>query len=166
VFPIHLPPLRERREDIPLLARHFLGDAARRFDRTIDGIERQSMRRLEEYAWPGNIRELQNVIERSVIMSDGGELVVPESALPEAAENGQRFTERELFVGHPTLEEVKKRYINHLLTVTRGNMVRTAAMLDVDRRSLYRMVERYELGSPEARRHPPDSAEGPCHYSE
>jgi two-component system, NtrC family, response regulator HydG len=148
VFPIHMPALRERPEDIPLLADHFLQHTAERFQRRIHGIERESMRRLQEYAWPGNIRQLQNVIERSVIMSDADELVVAESSLPDAAESGHGFGEGELFAGNPTLEEIKKRYVNHLLTVTRGNMVRAAAMLDVDRRSLYRMVERYQLGSP------------------
>lgn len=148
VFPIHMPALRERPDDIPLLASHFLRHTAERFQRRVHGIEPGSMRRLQQYAWPGNIRQLQNVIERSVIMSDDGELVVAESSLPDSNESGHGVAENELFAGNPTLEEIKKRYVNHLLTVTRGNMVRAAAMLDVDRRSLYRMVERYQLGSP------------------
>jgi formate hydrogenlyase transcriptional activator len=72
VFPIHLPPLRERREDIPDLANQFLGQVAERLGRDFSGIDAESVARLIEYSWPGNIRELQNVIEHSAILSDGG----------------------------------------------------------------------------------------------
>jgi formate hydrogenlyase transcriptional activator len=76
VFPIHLPPLRERREDIPSLADHFLAEVADRLGRDFSGIDAESMARLIEHSWPGNIRELQNVIEHSAILSDGGILQV------------------------------------------------------------------------------------------
>jgi formate hydrogenlyase transcriptional activator len=77
VFPIHLPPLRERREDIPDLADHFLVRVAIRLRRSFSGIDAESMVRMIEYSWPGNIRELQNVIEHSAILSDGDLLTVP-----------------------------------------------------------------------------------------
>ena len=149
VFPIHLPPLRQRREDIPSLAEYFLQRAAPRLGRGIRGIERASMRRLQQYEWPGNIRQLQNVIERSAILCDDGELEVPDSVLsgPRSGARGSETT-HDMFAENLTLEEIKKRYISHLLTTTRGNMVRAAAILDVDRRSLYRMVARYQLGTP------------------
>ncbi len=76
VFPIHLPPLRERREDIPGLANHFLAKVADRLGRELSGIDPESMDRLIEYSWPGNIRELQNVIEHSAILADGDLLKV------------------------------------------------------------------------------------------
>ena len=76
VFPIHLPPLRERQEDIPALANHFLAQVAERLGQDFSGIDAESMARLIEYSWPGNIRELQNVIEHSAILSDGGILQV------------------------------------------------------------------------------------------
>ena len=82
VFPIHLPPLRERREDIPGLANHFLAQVAERLGRDFSGIDAESMARLIEYSWPGNIRELQNVIEHSAILSDGGILHVQAMLLP------------------------------------------------------------------------------------
>jgi transcriptional regulator with PAS, ATPase and Fis domain len=169
VFPIHMPALRERADDIPVLAGHFLRHIAERFQRRIRGIERESMRRLQEYAWPGNIRQLQNVIERSVIMSDDGEMVVAESSLPDAAESGHGLGEAELFAGHPTLEEIKKRYVNHLLTVTHGNMVRAAAMLDVDRRLAVpdgRAVSAGESRDVESPRVDQASAHRPCQFSE
>jgi len=82
VFPIHLPPLRERKEDIPGLANHFLARVADRLGRAFSTIEPESTARLIEYSWPGNIRELQNVIEHSAILSDGGILKVPPVLLP------------------------------------------------------------------------------------
>jgi transcriptional regulator with GAF, ATPase, and Fis domain len=149
VFPIHLPPLRERPEDIPILAEYFLQRAAPKLGRRICGIAPTSMRRLQQYRWPGNIRQLQNVIEQSAVLCDGGELEVPGTALtgPRSGACGSD-TMPGMFAENPTLEEIKKRYISHLLTTTRGNMLRAAAILDVDRRSLYRMVARYQLGTP------------------
>jgi DNA-binding NtrC family response regulator len=145
VFPVHLPPLRKRTEDIPILSEYFLQRAASRLGRAFSGIETASMHRLQQYHWPGNIRQLQNVIERSAILCDGGQLEVPDTALSSARSVS---TLDGMFAEHLTLEEVKKRYISQLLTTTRGNMTRAAAILDVDRRSLYRMVARYRLGTP------------------
>jgi DNA-binding NtrC family response regulator len=149
VFPIHLPPLRARREDIPALAGHFLEGASELFGRRFTGIEPRSLRRLQDYDWPGNIRQLQNVIEQSAIVCDDRQLTVPDSALASrrSTATGAHGADA-LFAERPTLEEVKKRYIRHLLASTRGNMLRTAAILDVDRRSLYRMIARYQLGTP------------------
>ena len=81
VFPISIPPLRERPEDIPLLVRHFVQQYAQRMNKVIDGIPAETMRALTLYPWPGNIRELQNVIERSVVVSQKGILSVKKSWL-------------------------------------------------------------------------------------
>lgn len=81
IFPITVPPLRERREDIPLLARHFVQDFAARMRKPIDSIPVEAMDSLVNYAWPGNIRELRNVIERSVILTSGARLQIPKDAL-------------------------------------------------------------------------------------
>jgi formate hydrogenlyase transcriptional activator len=86
VFPIHLPPLRKRPEDIPLLVRHFVRDCARRMNRQITEISASAMDALLRYTWPGNIRELQNLIERAVILSPGRELQVPVAAIDERIE--------------------------------------------------------------------------------
>jgi transcriptional regulator with PAS, ATPase and Fis domain len=149
VFPIHLPPLRERPEDIRILAEYFLQRAGPKLGRRICGIGQASMRRLQQYHWPGNIRQLQNVIEQSAILCDDGELDVPERVLSGPSMGGRGSdTVPSMFGENLTLEEIKKRYISHLLRTTRGNMLRAAAILDVDRRSLYRMVARYQLGTP------------------
>jgi formate hydrogenlyase transcriptional activator len=81
VFPIQIPPLRERTEDIPLLVRHFVQHFARRMNRTIDSISSETMEALTRYPWPGNIRELENLIERAVILSSGNVLRVPRESL-------------------------------------------------------------------------------------
>ena len=95
VFPIHIPPLRERREDIPVLVRYFVQQSARRMSRTIDTIPAESMDALRRYPWPGNIRELQNLIERAVILSPGPVLRVPVEGLKVKVpllENGSKHT--------------------------------------------------------------------------
>jgi formate hydrogenlyase transcriptional activator len=79
VFPIHIPALRERREDIPLLVRHFVRQFARKMNKTVEGISAEMMQALVQYPWPGNIRELQNVIERSVIVHEKGDLSVEQT---------------------------------------------------------------------------------------
>jgi len=103
VFPIHVPPLRERPEDIPLLAAHFLEVFSAQAGKTIGGISERTMARLVRYPWPGNVRELRHVIERAVVLTDGGHLQVPplEDPGPEPALPG-RF---------PTLEEVEREHI-------------------------------------------------------
>ena len=82
VFPIRLPPLRERREDIPLLVAHFATKHGTRFKRPISRIDRRTMSALEAYEWPGNVRELENTIERAVILSAHGTLRLDRDALP------------------------------------------------------------------------------------
>ena len=77
VFPVTIPPLRERREDIPLLVRYFAQKYARRMKRPIDNVPVKAMAALSEYHWPGNVRELENFIERAVILSRGAELQIP-----------------------------------------------------------------------------------------
>ena len=114
VFPIHLPPLRERPEDIPVLAGVLPPARRAGLGRRICGIEPASMRRLQQYQWPGNIRQLQNVIEQSAILCDGGELEVPDTALS-GPRNGARGSDtvHGMFAENPTLEEIKRRYISH-----------------------------------------------------
>ena len=155
VFPVTLPPLRERTEDIPQLADYFLRRAAPRLGRRFVGIERTSLGLLQQHSWPGNVRQLQNVVERCALLCDGAELQVAPAALGNHGSGTRDASTIEgLFAHSPTLEEVKKRYISHLLTATHGNMLRAAAILDVDRRSLYRMVARYRLGAPALHRDP------------
>jgi formate hydrogenlyase transcriptional activator len=108
-----LPPLRERREDIPLLVRHFVRQFARRMNRAIDTIPSDTMTVLVAYHWPGNIRELQNLIERAVILSAGPVLKVPLNDLQSQAHAAPASTGR-----IETLEEVERRHILGTLQAT------------------------------------------------
>jgi formate hydrogenlyase transcriptional activator len=112
VFPVYVPPLRERTEDIPFLVRHFAQHFARLMKKQIDTISSDTMNALTRYPWPGNIRELQNVIERAVILSPGKELKVPSTDLkPRLAENGSANDSL-------TLEEMERRHILAVLDQT------------------------------------------------
>ena len=140
VFPIQLPPLRERREDIPVLVRHFVQQFARRMNRAIDTIPSETMSALVAYHWPGNIRELQNLIERAVILSTGPVLKVPLNDLhaqPPAATASTGKIE--------TLEEVERRHILETLHATDwvvGGAMGAAVMLGLKRSTLQVRMEK------------------------
>jgi formate hydrogenlyase transcriptional activator len=105
VFPIEVPPLRERAEDIPLLVRHFAQQFARRMNRVIETIPSETMQALTRYSWPGNIRQLQNLMERAVILSTGPVLEVPLRGLYTHSTAGQGSR------SHRTLEEAERALI-------------------------------------------------------
>jgi two-component system response regulator AtoC len=151
VVGIRLPPLRERVEDIPLLARHFLKRYSQESGKPVTAIADSAMELLCAYSWPGNIRELENAMEQAVVLSSQPVLTpddfpvgirdnVASTSIDRPPANGQF-----LFSDIPTLEEVKKRYVLHVLTRNQGNVSRTARVLNIDRRSLYRMLARYKI---------------------
>jgi two-component system, NtrC family, response regulator AtoC len=142
VVTIPLPPLRDRREDIPLLAEHFLRRFAARNGKTISHLADDAMALLIDYPWPGNIRELEHCIERAVALTSG-QVLTPEELAPEL----RSTLEATLHRGTPTLEEVKRRYLEYVVRETGGNISRAASILGVNRRSLYRMLHRYGLRS-------------------
>jgi two-component system response regulator AtoC len=148
VVTIRLPPLRERPSDIPLLVDHFLAKYAARERRNDAGVAPQAMSLLQRYAWPGNVRELENVIERALALSKDG--VILPSDLP--AEIAHEVTSTGgvaataagggLVEDRPTLAELERRYIELILRETGGNKKRAAEILGIDRRTLYRTLER------------------------
>jgi len=132
VFPIPLPPLRERREDIPALVEHFVEIYSRRMGKQIDHVPPETMSELTSYPWPGNIRELQNFIERSVIVTPGNILQPPLASLRTAVEVGS--------VGAITLEDAEREHIIKILEQTRwvvSGPSGAAARLGVKRSTLY-----------------------------
>src|ERR1700752_1851485 len=134
VFPIHVPPLRERPEDIPLLAHHFVQQATRRTRKTIDTIPSETMEALIRYPWPGNIRELENVTERAVILSPGPMLRLSPRDLNSRVPPDQRADRQQ------TLEEVERNHILATLKETRWVLSgpRGAAIrLGLNRSTLY-----------------------------
>ena len=143
VVHVALPPLRERREDIPALAAHFLRHYAKESGKTITGIAPETMLQLEAYAWPGNVRELENVIERGVAMS--GHAVLLPHDLPSHVAPSATAPFAEDTAPFPSLDELTRRHLVRVLAATGGNKTRTAEILGVDRRTLYRMLERYAM---------------------
>jgi two-component system response regulator HydG len=144
VYPIKLPALRERREDIPLLAIHFLEIYKNRSNKQITGVTEKALSRLRRYDWPGNVRELENAIERSVIIAQGNMITVDD--LPDAVRGAESEANArktvEVEVGTP-IEEVEKRLILETLTFTGGDKSRTAQMLGIGRKTLYRKLQQY-----------------------
>jgi formate hydrogenlyase transcriptional activator len=132
VFPVPLPPLRERREDIPALVEHFVEIYARRMGKQIDEISSETISELASYAWPGNIRELQNFIERSVILTSGHVLKSPLASLRNAAEAES--------LGPVTMEDAEREHIRKILEQTRwvvSGPNGAAARLGIKRSTLY-----------------------------
>ncbi len=143
VITINVPPLRERREDIRVLAQHFLRIYAAKNNRTLEGFTDEAMRRLEAYAWPGNVRELENVIERGVVLARGS--LMDAGELPEEIAGATPLPEGVLTVriGTP-LAEVEARLLDETLRATKGNKTLTAKLLGIDPRTVSRKLERQD----------------------
>jgi len=141
VIVIHMPALRERRDDIPLLIETFLQNACSRAGRRVT-LTAAAIAALATYRWPGNVRELENTIERLVVFSRGATIDVAD--LPFRAASGPDLHER-LFVDLPSLDEIERRYLMHVIEQVGGNRTRAAEVLGIDRRTLYRMAERFGI---------------------
>ena len=142
VIVIRLPPLRERRDDIPLLISAFLKAAGKRAGRLID-FSSDALDSLLAYDWPGNVRQLENTIERIVLFSRGS--VVSADDLRDLLQTARRDTPAGLFEDLPTLDDLERRYLEHVLQAVGRNRTRAADVLGIDRRTLYRMAERYGI---------------------
>lgn len=143
VIEIHLPPLRERREDIPLLARHFVKRTAREQGHDEKAIEPAAMTAFINYAWPGNVRELQNAVERAFTLS--GDAIDLDSLPPRVRDAvGQQPAVRDPDGLRPTLAEVERRYILDTLASVNEDKARAANILGIDLSTLYRKLKRYD----------------------
>src|SRR5215467_8183048 len=148
VVTLRVPALKERRTDIPLLAERFLGLVLEREGHKQLTLSEETIRTLVAYNWPGNVRELESAIEYAVLHARG-HAIVPED-LPEKLQSAQvRSSARSplsaLFEDLPALDELERRYLLYILEVTGGNRTRAAEVLGIDRRTLYRMIERYGI---------------------
>src|SRR5215813_9629859 len=148
VIQLHLPPLRQRREDIHLLVAHFLRKHAPGQSIALD---EKTMHCLTAYSWPGNVRELENVIERAVTLNQGGVMTVedlPARIRQQSSHDTPPLSSddlAELFSGLPNLDEIERRYILYVLEATGNNRKRTAEILGINRKTLYRMAARFEI---------------------
>jgi DNA-binding NtrC family response regulator len=135
---IALPPLRERREDLPVLAAHFLGRYAGRYRRQIDGFESAALQQMLNYSWPGNVRELDHTMERAVLMATGARIASADLGL-----NAQRSASQSL--DDLSLEAVEAVLVRKALARSSGNVSHAAEALGLSRGALYRRMEKYGL---------------------
>jgi two-component system response regulator HydG len=159
VVTIRLPPLRERREDVPLLAEHFLKEFARSHERPVPSVSNAVMRVIRGHDWPGNVRELRNVLESMVVMDQDNRLDLDD--LPDELQTGGSGGEvgvQETLIGKP-MELVEQYYIEQALKVTGGNREEAARMLNIGERTLYRKIKEYNIPAPKGARKPTGAEE-------
>jgi transcriptional regulator with PAS, ATPase and Fis domain len=144
VFLIHLPPLRERKEDVPLLVQAFLNELSARNDKQVVAVDQEAMRILESYDWPGNIRELRNVLERAIILAQGRFIEV-QHLPPHLAVTSQPPAPTLTLSPGMTVEEAEKRLILLTLEHTRNNKTRAAEILGISLKTLHNKLNRLRI---------------------
>ncbi|HPB99261.1 MAG TPA: sigma-54 dependent transcriptional regulator, partial [Polyangiaceae bacterium] len=147
VLPIKLPPLRERRDDIPLLLDHFLSRNNVRLGTTVRGVDPEARRLLLEYAWPGNVRELENSIERAMVLAEGE--VINANDLPERIRESRDPIKMQLSSGELSIKKttriIEEVLIRRALQKTKGNRTRAASILEISHRALLYKIKEYGL---------------------
>ena len=138
---IHLPPLRERTGDIPILSEHFLKIYGKKYKKSIRNIQSSAIKKLNQYHWPGNVRELQHAIERAVIMSEGNSLGPDDFILSSERSGGVGDADFDTY----NLEDIEKAIINKVMKQNQGNVTQAATQLGLTRTSLYRRMEKHGL---------------------
>jgi two-component system response regulator GlrR len=143
VISLALPPLRERREDIPLLARHFLDKYSREFNRDITDLTPEALSSLMTYSWPGNVRELEHVIERAIVLCEGpiihpSDLVISTSPAFVGGESLQQAKAKEI-------ARFEKNYIQGLLHACKGNITKAALLAQKNRRAFWQLIQKHEI---------------------
>jgi len=151
-FPIHIPPLRERKGDIVVLVDHFVKIFNNKLGKNIKGFSKSALKSIYDYDWPGNVRELENTLERCMILTDE-EYIGPDALPPNFKVeirnvningNGEIFGEKSPII---PFEVLKEEAIKHALKVTEGNIVEAARKLKIGRATLYRLMEKYKINS-------------------
>jgi two-component system, NtrC family, response regulator AtoC len=151
-FPIHIPPLRERRGDIVVLVEHFITSFNKKLGKNITGLTKSALKIIYDYDWPGNVRELENTLERCLILAEGSQIdidvlpanIVSQFKTPSSFTSGQIFEE-----GSPIIpfEKLKEEAIKHALKSTDGNIVDAARKLKIGRATLYRLMDKYKIAA-------------------
>jgi two-component system response regulator AtoC len=147
VLPIHCPPLRDRRDDIPLLIDHFVAKNNTRLGTSIRGLDTETRRLLYEYAWPGNVRELENTIERAMVLSEGEQIVAAD--LPERIREARDPVQVQLASGELSVKKttriIEEILIRRALQKTKGNRTRAAEVLEISHRALLYKIKDYQI---------------------
>ena len=145
VIRIELPPLRERREDIPLLVNHFIAKFSNDAKRRVEGIQPDALAALKSHDWPGNIRELEHTIERAILLGKRAEIGMEDLPAHLIARGESAFMVGQGLAKQLTLRDLERDYIGKILATTQGNKTEAARILGVDRTTLYRKLEEYKL---------------------
>ena len=147
VLPIHCPPLRERRDDIPLLIDHFVAKSNTRLGTSIRGLDTETRRLLYEYSWPGNVRELENTIERAMVLSEGEQIIAAD--LPERIREARDPVQVQLASGELSVKKttriIEEILIRRALQKTKGNRTRAAEVLEISHRALLYKIKDYQI---------------------
>jgi transcriptional regulator with PAS, ATPase and Fis domain len=146
VFAIEIPPLRERTEDIELLSSWFLKKHCAKLDMPVKGVDDSVARIFKSYGWPGNVRQLENVLERAVMLARGDTISVddlPEEVVQTSGQTVSANTEK--LISGPDLETLEKAYIFYTLHQTGWNKSKAAKILGIDLSTLYRKIDRYSF---------------------
>jgi two-component system, NtrC family, response regulator AtoC len=138
---LHIPPLRERREAIPLFVKHFLTRAAAENGRPLPEIASEAMDRLMQYTWPGNVRELQNAIQSAVLLCRNNRICSSDLPVKIRGTELADFSSAQVFARRPTLEQLERYYIQSILASVGGNKSEAAGILGIDRKTLHRKLE-------------------------
>jgi DNA-binding NtrC family response regulator len=136
VISIHLPPLRERKEDIPLLVEHFIDRFNIEMEKKVEGVSDGALRFLMAHDWPGNARELRNVIERAMVVAKDTRITEADVGLPAPRKEG---------TNGKSLGDMEREHIHRILVENRWNIIRSAQVLGIDRVTLYNKIKKYEL---------------------
>jgi len=142
VINIHIPPLRERREDIPLLAKSFIERLSHELGKEIDDITESGLKLLIDYNWAGNVRELENAVERAMVTCKNKVLTDEDFSFLEL--NGSRSNPWDV-PDSMTLDDIEKRVIEATIRCTQGNVKEAATILGIDRSTLYEKIKKYEI---------------------
>ena len=145
ILPIYMPPLRAKKEDIPLLVDHFLEKYGRSDGRIVRGVSSEVLSAFFQYAWPGNVREMENVIQQAIVMGSGPILTMKNFPGRLSGKNAGCLLEENVWI--PTLREVEKELITKALRETNGNISGAAKLLGVDRKTIYRKVKRFSISA-------------------
>jgi DNA-binding NtrC family response regulator len=143
IISLTLPPLRDRREDIPLLARHFLARYSREFDSQVSDFSDEAMDMLMVYSWPGNVRELEHAVERAIVMCNKPLIQASDIVLSNQAVAGKRESLREAKAKE--IERFEKNYIQGVLSACRGNITRAAQISQKNRRAFWQLIQKYRI---------------------
>jgi len=141
---IRIAPLRERREDIPLLIHYFMQLAAERYNKEVHNVEPEAQQLLMSYHWPGNVRQLKNVVENLVVLSEGGNLTAEHLPIEIRPSQTQLTGGMNNLVGI-SIEQAEKELIRNTLKMVNGNREQAAKILGIGERTLYRKIKEYDL---------------------